>query len=283
MRYNFLRFPGGKAKAVTLSYDDGCAADEKLIEVINCYGIKCTFNLNCDILRNGAGLSSEQVKELILKKGHEVAVHGEMHRGEGSIRPIEGIWDVLNCRMELENKYGIIIRGMAYPDNGITVFANDASYDNIKRYLSDLDIVYARTLGGDNNTFVLPNDWHCWMPTAHHSNPDILKYADEFVNINVNKMYESKRYPRLFYMWGHSYEFDRNNNWHLLEEICEILGKKEDTWYATNMEIYEYVNAYNSLVYSANSSMVYNPSLQEIWFDRDGKLYSVKPGATIKI
>ena len=24
MRYNFLRFPDGKTKALTLSYDDGC-------------------------------------------------------------------------------------------------------------------------------------------------------------------------------------------------------------------------------------------------------------------
>lgn len=283
MRYNFLRFPGGKPKAVTLSYDDGCMADEKLIGIINRYGIKCTFNLNCDILRYGTGLSHDQVKQLILANGHEIAVHGEMHRGEGSIRPIEGIRDVLNCRLELEDRYGIIIRGMAYPDNGITVFANNASYENIKRYLVDLDIVYARTLGGDNNTFALPSDWHCWMPTAHHTNPDILKYANEFVDIDVNKIYESKRYPRLFYMWGHSYEFDRNNNWHLLEDICEVLDGNEDTWYATNMEIYDYVNAYNSLVYSADGSMIYNPSLKEIWFDRDGKIYTIKPGEELRI
>ena len=37
MRYQFLRFPGGKPKAVTLSYDDGCAEDLHLLEIINKY------------------------------------------------------------------------------------------------------------------------------------------------------------------------------------------------------------------------------------------------------
>lgn len=282
MRYRFMRFPGGKTKAVTLSYDDGCDADAKLIEIINRYDMKCTFNLNCDILRNGAGLSTEQVKKLILGGGHEVAIHGEMHRGEGSIRPIEGIQDILRCRLELEEKYGMIIRGMAYPDNGITVFTNNASYDIIKSYLCNLDIAYARTLGGDNNSFVLPADWHNWIPTAHHSNPCALDYANEFATLSVNKRYESNRYPRLFFMWGHSYEFDRNDNWSLLEEICNILGNKEDTWYATNMEIYEYVNAYNSLIYSADASLIYNPTLLDIWMDTDGNVFCIKSGQTLK-
>ena len=35
MGYRFLRFPGGKAKALTLSYDDGCIADKRLAETLD--------------------------------------------------------------------------------------------------------------------------------------------------------------------------------------------------------------------------------------------------------
>ena len=84
-------------------------------------------------------------------------------------------------------------------------------------------------------------------------------------------------------MWGHSYEFDRDNNWELLEELCGILGGHEDIWYATNMEIWEYVNAYNSLVFSADSTIVYNPTLYKIWFNVDGTDYAVEPGQTITV
>lgn len=46
MNYRFLRFPDGKQKAVTFSYDDGCRDDIRLVEILNRYKIKCTFNIN---------------------------------------------------------------------------------------------------------------------------------------------------------------------------------------------------------------------------------------------
>ncbi len=283
MRYKFLRFPGGKPKAATLSYDDGVFADQRFSETITKYGLKCTFNVNNDILR-ADNYQKEQMEEIYLSRGHEVAVHGALHRAEGTMRPIEGIRDVLECRLELEKKLGIIVRGMAYPDTGITYFTNNASYEAVKAYLKSLDIKYARTLAGDNNLFALPSDWHAWMPSAHHKNPKILEYIDEFVSLDLStKTYAARRQPRLFYMWGHSYEFDNDNNWDLLETICQKLSGNDEIWYATNGEIYDYVEGYNSLSYSADGTIVYNPNLFEIWFDVDGKLYSIKPGETIKI
>lgn len=282
-RYRFMRYPEGRAKAVTLSYDDGIPEDKRFSDIISEYGIKCTFNLNAKILR-GDALTDEEIKEYMIGRGHEIAVHGALHRAEGSQRPIEGIKDILDCRLDLEERFGIIVRGMAYPDTGINYFANGATYEKIKSYLVDLDIAYSRTLGGDNNSFMLPGDWHAWMPTAHHNNPELNRYVDEFLALDLSpKAYLARRAPALFYLWGHSYEFERNNNWEILYEFCEKIANKDDVWYATNMEIYEYVKAYNSLIFSADGSMVYNPTLVKIWFDIDGKPYSICPGETINI
>ena len=85
----------------------------------------------------------------------------------------------------------------------------------------------------------------------------------------------------LFYVWGHSYEFDRNDNWDHLERICEQISGKSDVWYATNMEIYDYVEAYRSLIFSADGLRVYNPTLVKIWFNLDGKDYSIASGETL--
>ena len=68
MDYRFLRFPDGKGKAVTLSYDDGTIHDVKLSEIINRYGLKCTFNLNSERLLSGNGLTVEQAKKLLLPR-----------------------------------------------------------------------------------------------------------------------------------------------------------------------------------------------------------------------
>ena len=42
----YMRFPGGRARALTLSYDDGVQQDKKLMEILNRYGLKCTFNIS---------------------------------------------------------------------------------------------------------------------------------------------------------------------------------------------------------------------------------------------
>lgn len=285
MRYQFLRFPGGKMKALTLSYDDGIQADKRLAELLHSHGMKCTFNINTRTFgstNNPNKLTPEEIKEFLIDKGHEVAVHGDSHMAPGIAYPIGGIRDVLNCREKLESAFGTIIRGMAYPDSGITRMFNGNNRENIFAYLKDLGIVYSRTLAGDNNSFLLPENFYAWMPTAHHNNANLMKWTQEFLDIKEDG-YVTRKYPRLFYLWGHSYEFDNNNNWNIIEEFCDAVAGKDDIWYATNIEIYDYVTAYNSLIMSADGSMVYNPTLIEVFFMRDDKAYSVKPGETINI
>ena len=282
MRSVFMRFPGGKAKAVTFSYDDGVPQDKPLAELFDRYGLKGTFNFNCSWMHPERNFTKEEVKEYFLSKGHEIAVHGAYHRPTGNLRPIEGIRDVLDCRLELEELCDGIIRGMAYPDTGVTRFGNLGSYEAVRQFLVELDIAYSRTLGGDNNQFTMPNDFYAWMPTAHHSNPKIMEWIEEFLNLDLStKLYHAKRDPRLFYIWGHSYEFDRANNWDHMEEVCKKISGHDDVWYATNIEICDYTQAYKSLRYSANGYRIYNPSVQTVWLDVDGVLYSVKPGETI--
>ncbi len=279
MRSVFMRYPQGKAKAVTFSYDDGVPQDKRLAETFDKYGLKATFNFTSNSV-----FSKEEIKEYFLSKGHEIAVHGAFHRANGNTRVIEGIRDVLDCRLELESRCDSIIRGMAYPDTGITQMGNFGSYEAIKNYLTELDIAYSRTLGGDNNSFTLPADFHAWMPTAHHNNPKIMNYIDEFLNLDIStNTYHARRIPRLFYIWGHSYEFDRNDNWEHIDAICKKFSDNDEIWYATNIEIYDYVEAYKSLQYSADGHIVYNPTLHTIWFDVDGKLYSIESGETLHI
>ena len=284
MKYRFIRFPEGKFKAVTFSYDDGVKHDIRLASIFDKNGMKGTFNLNSSKFLSSETekfLTPEEVREHLLSKGHEVAVHGEHHIAPGVSRPIDAIRDVLNCREQLEDIFDMIIRGMAYPDSCVRRLHNGNDYDNVKRILTDLGIVYSRTLGGDNASFLLPTDWHNWMPSIHHNNTEAFNYIESFLNLKEENCRTANRHPRLFYVWGHSYEFRNNDNWDRIEDICEKLAFKEDTWYATNIEICEYCQAYGSLVWNAKGNKVYNPTQTKIWFDIDTRLYSVAPGETL--
>lgn len=286
MAFLHMRFPEGKPKAVTLSYDDGVIQDLRLAELTARRGLKCTFNINSGFVEKepgGGKLTYEQLRGEILSKGHEVAVHGEYHLAPGSSRTLVGLRDALECRIQLERNLGLIIRGMAYPNCGVTRFTGGSDYETVRRYLQDIGIVYARSAIGDNNRFMLPDDWYCWLPTAHHNNPDVTAWAEEFVGLKMEDLYSDSRYARLFYLWGHSYEFDNNGNWDHMEKLCDILSGKDDVWYATNIEIYDYVTAFRSLVFSADGTVCYNPTLFKLFFITEKRLYSVAPGETCRI
>ena len=286
MRYRFLRFPGGKPKAFTMSYDDGVRQDIRLAEICCKYGVKCTFNLNSGLIHHEPGhrrLAACEIREHLQGKGHELAVHCFNHQAPGAARPINTMQEVVKDRLGLEKEFGGIIRGMAYPDSGITKIHPGTSYETIRQILQNLGIAYARSLGGDNDRFLLPEDWYNLIPTAHHNNPQVLEFAEKFAGIEADKLYSAGRYPRLFYLWGHSYEFDNNDNWDRIEAILQILAGREDTWYPTNIQLRDYVAAYESLICSADGKTVYNPSLQEVWFDVDGTLYNIKPGETLTL
>ena len=76
-----LKFPEGKRKAFTLSYDDGSVHDARLIDIFNKHGLKATFNFSAKrFLDNPA--EAERCTKLYrqaIADGHEVATHGLTH------------------------------------------------------------------------------------------------------------------------------------------------------------------------------------------------------------
>ena len=85
----------------------------------------------------------------------------------------------------------------------------------------------------------------------------------------------------MFYLWGHSYEFNNDNNWNVIEEFAEYIGNREEIWYATNIEIYNYVKAYESLITSYDQKIIHNPSAMDVWVFDNGETSLIKSGETL--
>ena len=159
---------------------------------------------------------------------------------------------------------------MAYPFGAVS--------DEVVEALRVCGVAYARTTVSHYG-FGVPTDWLRMPATCHHTSPRLNEMIEKFIDAEV----APTRPPMLFYVWGHSYEFGSDDSWHIIEDFCRRVGGRSDTWYATNMEIYEYVEAYRSLVWSVDMTRVYNPTVKTVWFDFCKKPYCIKPGETLTL
>jgi hypothetical protein len=87
----------------------------------------------------------------------------------------------------------------------------------------------------------------------------------------------------LLYLWGHSYEFDHADNWHVIEEFCDVAGGDDDTWYATNIEIADYLHAVRALRFSVDNRTAFNPSATSVWLSVDDAPVEVPAGETVDL
>ena len=65
-----------------------------------------------------------------------------------------------------------------------------------------------------------------------------------------------------------------------IEEFAKMMSGKSDIWYATNMEIYDYLTAIRALEYSADESKVHNPSAISVWYEHNGQICKIGSGET---
>lgn len=274
----FMRFPGGKSRAFTMSYDDGVEQDVKLIAIMRKHGVKGTFNLNAGLFaKEGtvypAGTIHRRMTLEACKKAYaggdmEVACHGYTHPFLEQLPASLCNRQILDDRQALENEFGTLVRGAAYPYGSFS--------DGVVEALRASGIVYCRTTIS-TCAFQLPSDWLRLPATCHHNNPQLMELADKFLSA------PNTRGPLLFYLWGHAYEFEANDNWDVIEKFLDKIAQQDEVWYATNIEIYDYIQAYKQLIFSCDGSYVMNPTAKELWFRIDSNNYRIGAGETLKL
>lgn len=252
----------GKRHAVTMSFDDGDRRDERLVSIFNEYGIRGTFHLNSGRYQGEhPPVRPEELSSLYA--GHEIACHGVRHASMSYLDPTAILHEIMADRIFLEKYAGYPVRGLSY--------ANGKYTESCFSPLSACGIVYSRTTC-DTGDFKFPENFLAWHPTTHQAKS--VEYAKNFLSA-ISGYYSG---PKLLYIWGHSHEFERMVSWAQMEECCKILSGDDRIWYATNIEIHDYLKAQSALILSADHKMVFNPSAQRIWFTCDGEVTSVAPG-----
>lgn len=273
----YPRFPGGKTKVFTTSFDDGVEQDIRLVTLMKEHKIRGTFNLNTGLFRKEGQpyshplirrITQREIEDLFKDSEMEIAVHGVLHPDWTKVPAETALWDILLDRKNLETMFGQPIRGAAYPYGGYN--------EKVIDLLRAAGICYSRTVE-DSWNFALPSNWLALAPTCHFAAKNLPDLTEQFL--------KKEKGPSLamFYLWGHSYEFESLNCWNVIEDLFDQIAGKDDIWYATNIEIYDYMKAYESLSFSLECDYVYNPSAISVWIEKKGSITEIPPGKTVKL
>ena len=103
----------------------------------------------------------------------------------------------------------------------------------IKLITENTPVRYARTTNS-HRSFALPENFMEWHPTCHQNDELLMKLGEDFINAEPTE-------DMLFYLWGHSFEFDKYESWERFEAFCELISGRREITYMTNGEVYRYI------------------------------------------
>lgn len=198
-------------KIFLLSFDDGTIWDKPMVELLNKYGIPCTFNLNSGledfvwefegkpVIRQHLAGTTEQYR------GHEVASHTLTHPWLNSLTPPALSREVGNDCAAIKGIFGLEEIGFGVPFTA----CGEREINIIRKYVR-----YIR-LSQDSGTFALPEDPYHIPIHAVYNSPSIREKIAAFA---ANDLPVS-----LFVMAGHSYELEYLNHWGYMEELLQYI------------------------------------------------------------
>ncbi len=212
-----------KQRFFALSFDDGTPNDERLVSLLNHYGIKASFHLNAGMIPLDGQIGPQDRLPLNrlqnLYTAHEVAAHGYMHPDLTTLKEHEIREEIEKDIQGLNAYFKQTTLGFAYPFGTFNAMVIDV--------LRKTPLVYARTIR-DTHRFDLPKDPLLLDPTCHINDERLLGLAQAFM--------EKSNEPSFFLVWGHSYELRHEADWERFELFLKRIAHHEDVFYGSILD-----------------------------------------------
>ncbi len=300
-------YPGFVKKAISFTIDDGnYLLDKKFIDIVAPAGITGAFNL-CGMERCPKNVDKEVYRDLYL--GYEVANHVYRHpkvipAGEEFVISDE-VFDLKTTSLENKDVYyksdteGLYYKSFgryfgvlatedvyielidegkrqleeAYGEGSVPAFVwpyHEQPSDKIKQYIKDAGYKSIRKTGAAD--FFIPEDKMTWCYNATHDN--LMDRAAEYEALETDEL--------TFFCFGvHAHDFENNNCWDRLEAFAEKYGNRDDFYYATPTEIFDYSDAMKAL--EVADGEIKNGSDTELYIELNGNKMVILAHACVKI
>lgn len=195
-----------------LSFDDGTIWDRRFVELLNRYGVKCTFNLNSGLedfvwqYEDRFPIRRQHLAETVAQyRGHEVASHSLHHHWLNTLTPPQISREIGEDCKALKALFGLEEIGFGVPFTA----CGEREIKIIRKFVR-----YIR-LSAFSDSFALPEDPYHIPIHGLYNDPDIREKIARFAE---NKLEDS-----LFVMAGHSYEFEVLDHWEYIEDLLKYI------------------------------------------------------------
>ncbi len=203
---------------IKASFDDGCASDLRVAELLAQYGIiDAVFYIpshwhHVNRLHGDIPLTTEELKDLssVFTIGSHTVTHPMLTR----IPFNEMVEEVERSKAALQDLLGVEVEDFCYPKG----YANDAIREVVRR-------TYKRARNTLVGSITPPED-PIWEYTSVHiagnrrkeyTDTTWQEEADRLLRAAIDQ--EEAGVETVFHFWGHSWEIDRNNQWGEFEKF----------------------------------------------------------------
>ena len=201
-------------KYFVFAIDDGTIFDEKVIAIFNKYRIKATFNLNSGLQDFVWYKDHLEVRRMKLEdnkniyNGHEVASHSLTHPYLTSLSDEDIFHEVKEDIDNLRNIFQCDIKTFSFPFDEY-----DERSINIIKSLGITHII----LPSIDDSFRYPVDTYHIKVTSWNIDDALYK---------IKKFIEDEQAEVFIYL-SHSYDYEYDNSYSKLEELCKIVSENE--------------------------------------------------------
>lgn len=260
-------YPGGKAKAFNISYDDGVLQDVRFVELLNRYGLKGTFNLNSALMKeqfqwvHECGMRVERLPVHIVRElyhGHEIASHTAHHPYMHDLTHAQILNEMWSDRYYLEKWVGMEVCGFAVP---FTYYS-----PLIAQCARNVGFEYTR-ISEETNSYVPSEDYYWWRGSKFHWDEDLENFVDGFL--------QTDQELAMCQIVGHSYDLDVMDMWERMERIFSKVSGDNDVLPMTHLELVRYLRAMK--LAEITDRAIVNGSGEILWFAVDGQTILIHP------
>ena len=218
-------------KYFVLSFDDGTKSDRRVIEILNEYGLKGTFNLNSGLQDYKYYMEGKLVERLDLKenvqlyKNHEVASHTKTHANIFKLSDKEALAEVVDDIKALEEIFNRKITSIGIP------YA-DYDEDKINLIKNNTDLKCFRYPKiKDKDDFSMPIDPYHIYKNCVYDDIDCYEKIDAYINSDIEK--------GVFVLLADPYKIEIYDKWDYFINLIKYIKSHDELTVVTMTEASE--------------------------------------------